>query len=68
MNSMMGDDNIHLYHNDALVQEINYQTSAIPAEYSKGGVHHQHRAARWRQPVSRQWYGNYATPTGRPTT
>ena len=38
MNSMMGDDNIHLYHNDALVQEINYQTSSIPAEYAKGGV------------------------------
>jgi hypothetical protein len=60
MNSMMGDDNIHLYHNDALVQEINYQTSAIPAEYSKGGVIINIAPRDGGNKFHGQWYGNYA--------
>ncbi len=61
MNSMMGDDNIHLYHNDALVQEINYQTSAIPAEYSKGGVIINIAPRDGGNKFHGQWYGNYAS-------
>jgi hypothetical protein len=38
LNSMMGDDNIQLYHNDAVVGDITYQTSALTADASKGGV------------------------------
>jgi hypothetical protein len=60
MNSMMGDDNIHLYHNDALVQEINYQTSAIPAEHSKGGVIINITPRDGGNAFHGQWYGNYA--------
>jgi len=61
MNSMMGDDNIHLYHNDALVQEINYQTSAIPAEYSKGGVVINITPRDGGNDFHGQWYSNYAS-------
>ncbi len=60
MNSMMGDDNIHLYHNDALVQEINYQTSAIPAEYSKGGVIINIAPRDGGNSFHGSWYCNYA--------
>jgi hypothetical protein len=60
MNSMMGDDNIHLYHNDALVQEINYQTSAIPAEYSKGGVVINISPRDGGNTFHGSWYSNYA--------
>lgn len=60
MNSMMGDDNIHLYHNDALVQEINYQTSAIPAEYSKGGVIINIAPRDGGNTFHGSWYSNYA--------
>src|SRR5207253_8312227 len=60
MNSMMGDDNIHLYHNDALVQEIYYQTSAIPAEYAKGGVIINIAPRDGGNTFHGSWYGNYA--------
>jgi hypothetical protein len=60
MNSMMGDDNIHLYHNDALVQEINYQTSAIPAEYAKGGVIINIAPRDGGNTFHGQWYWNYS--------
>lgn len=61
MNSMMGDDNIHLYHNDALVQEINYQTSAIPAEFSKGGVIINITPRDGGNDFRGQWYSNFAS-------
>ena len=69
MNSMMGDDNIHLYHNDALVQEINYQTSAIPAEVLEGRSGDQHLARDGGNMFHGSWDPRTTpAPTGRRTT
>jgi len=38
VNSSMGDGNIQAYNDDALAQQVVFQTSALPAEVSAGGV------------------------------
>src|SRR5262245_25343046 len=38
VNSSMGDGNIQAYNDDALAQQVVFQTSALPAEVSPGGV------------------------------
>ncbi|HWW84207.1 MAG TPA: carboxypeptidase regulatory-like domain-containing protein, partial [Vicinamibacterales bacterium] len=38
VNSAMGDGNIQAYNDDALAQEVVFQTSALPAEVAAGGV------------------------------
>jgi hypothetical protein len=38
VNSSMGDGNIQAYNDDALAQQVVFQTSALPAEVASGGV------------------------------
>ncbi len=38
VNSSMGDGNIQAYNDDALAQQVVFQTSALPAEVAAGGV------------------------------
>jgi hypothetical protein len=38
VNSAMGDGNIQAYNDDALAQQVVFQTSALPAEVAAGGV------------------------------
>jgi hypothetical protein len=38
INSSMGDGNIQAYNDDALAQQVVFQTSALPAEVAAGGV------------------------------
>jgi hypothetical protein len=38
VNSAMGDGNIQAYNDDALAQQVVFQTSALPAEVASGGV------------------------------
>jgi Carboxypeptidase regulatory-like domain/TonB-dependent Receptor Plug Domain len=38
VNSSMGDGNIQAYNDDALAQQVVFQTSALPAEVAPGGV------------------------------
>ena len=50
VNSSMGDGNIQAYNDDALAQQVVFQTSALPAEVSAGGVRANMIPKRRRQP------------------
>jgi hypothetical protein len=55
VNSSMGDGNIQAYNDDALAQQVVFQTSALPAEVAAGGVRVQHDPEGWRQHVPGRW-------------
>ena len=51
VNGLQADGEVQSYFNDAMNQEVSYQTSGIGAETSAGGVRAEHDSARRRQPL-----------------
>ena len=64
MNSTRGDNQVNPYFNDAMSQEVSYETTGAGADMSGGRRAHQHDSARGRQPVQRRvlhaWYSDGA--------
>ena len=69
VNGLQADGAVQSYFNDAMSQEVSYQTSGIGAETSSGGVRLNMIPTRGRQQVCRRvLLARTATATGSPTT
>ena len=69
VNSSMGDGNIQAYNDDALAQQVVFQTSALPAEVAAGGVRVNMIPEGRRQHLQgRRVLRRHGARAGRPTT